>query len=68
MLLWNQRMPQANLRRALGIASSTMSRKMRGEIVWSASDIVTAATVLGVQPGDLLPQCPHQDSNLGHTV
>lgn len=40
---------------AFGIKQSVMSRKMRGQIGWSAADTVMAAAFLGLEPNDIMP-------------
>jgi transcriptional regulator with XRE-family HTH domain len=59
-VMWPQRITQKRLAAALDVEQSTVSKKLRGSIPWSAAEIVLAAKVLGCPPGDLLPRL---DSN-----
>lgn len=70
-LMWQKRIRRQPMCEALGLSPSTLSRKMRGEVAWSASDIAKAAEVLDVEPGSLFVGArepvvrllPHPDSN-----
>jgi hypothetical protein len=53
MLMWDKRVQHRPLYTAMGVSRSALSKKLRGEIAWSADDIATAARVLGVTPNDL---------------
>lgn len=59
-LLWRRRMTQAPLIQALGLSRSSLQKKLRGQQSWSAADIVAAAEVLGVEPGDLFRLPPQR--------
>ena len=54
--LWRQRIPQAQVCEAMGIARGTLHRKMRGDVTWSVADLVAVAQVINIPVSDLLPQ------------
>jgi transcriptional regulator with XRE-family HTH domain len=59
-LMWRRRLSQKALGTVLGIGQSGVSKKLRGQSTWSVADLYAAASLLGVEPGDLLPRL---DSN-----
>lgn len=52
-LLWQRRMRQRPLANAIGLSASVLSKKLRGESEWSATQVAQVAAVLGVSPGAL---------------
>ncbi|WP_185934425.1 helix-turn-helix domain-containing protein [Actinobaculum suis] len=58
VLTWVRRrkMQQTDLADKIGVAPATLSRKLRGHVGWSASDVVGAAVALGVPITELLPE------------
>lgn len=59
-LIWERRLKQGSIAQAVGIGSSTFSKKLRGEVPITVDELMTIAGVLGVDPGELLPRL---DSN-----
>lgn len=74
-LIWDRRLKARDLYGPMNLSRSSLAKKMRGEVTWSASDVVIVAQVLGVSPGELFagfqtgventaPEgLPHLDSN-----
>jgi transcriptional regulator with XRE-family HTH domain len=58
--MWRRRLSQKALGTVLGIGQSGVSKKLHGQSTWSVADLYAAASLLGVEPGDLLPRL---DSN-----
>ena len=54
-IMWRRRISQDALAPQLGIAQSALSRKMRGQVQWTARDVAVVAAVLGVEVADLMP-------------
>lgn len=52
-LIWRQRRKQVEIARQLGITSSVLSKKLRGDSGWSAAQLVVTAQALGVSVGSL---------------
>ena len=52
-LMWERHVRHQELYAAMGLSRSSLTKKMRGEVAWSASDIAKAAEVLDVDPGRL---------------
>ena len=52
-LMWRGRIKPGDMCAAMGVARSSLNRKLRGEVAWSARDIDAAARILGVDPGRL---------------
>ncbi len=52
-LIWDRRTTNVAVARAIGITSSVMSKKLRGESAWSARQVKRAAAYLGVTAGYL---------------
>ncbi|WP_407826446.1 helix-turn-helix domain-containing protein [Schaalia hyovaginalis] len=40
----------------LGVSGATVSRKLRGQVGWTVTDLLTTATFFGITPGDLMPK------------
>ena len=53
--MWRMKISQTEMARHLGISQTNVSRRLRGETGWTIDDIITAARVLRLSPGDLLP-------------
>lgn len=53
--MWIQRVTQKQVAAALGITQSSIARKLRGERPWSIEDVLTACSLLGLAPADVLP-------------
>jgi predicted XRE-type DNA-binding protein len=49
-----KRMTNAQIAELLGIEQTGVSRRMRGEVQWRATELVVLAEVLEVDPGVLL--------------
>jgi transcriptional regulator with XRE-family HTH domain len=60
--MWRARITQKQLAEALGLDQGSVSRRLRGKAPWRASDVVTAASLVGVDPSELMPR--HDE--LGH--
>ena len=54
-LLLDERLTQRKLGEVLGIAGVTVSRKIRGQIGWSANDLYVVADFFQIPVADLLP-------------
>jgi transcriptional regulator with XRE-family HTH domain len=52
-MLWRRRLRQEALLAEMCVSRSSLAKKLRGEVTWSARDIDAAARVLGVDPGRL---------------
>jgi transcriptional regulator with XRE-family HTH domain len=52
-LLWRKRAGQKALAREIGVTPSVLSKKLRGESGWSATQIAITAQFLDVDPGRL---------------
>ena len=52
-LLWALKRSQRRLAQESGIDESLLSKKLRGSVSWTASDVDAAARALGVAPGVL---------------
>ncbi len=55
-LMFRHRRTRKELGAALGITGQVASRKVRGEVTWSITDLLRAADFLGVDPVQLLPK------------
>ena len=53
--LFDQRITKTRLAQALGVAQTNASKKVRGNVTWSAQDLLVTANLLGVTVQDLLP-------------
>jgi len=65
-LMWRRRMTVSATSAEMGLSKASLSRKLRGEVVWMARDIEAAARILDVEPGELFSGVlvlPHLDSN-----
>ncbi|HSU37665.1 MAG TPA: helix-turn-helix transcriptional regulator [Propionibacteriaceae bacterium] len=51
-----KRMSQTKLAPKIGISQSVLSKKLRGQVPWSVTELLYAANALGVDPGELLPK------------
>jgi transcriptional regulator with XRE-family HTH domain len=58
MLMWNARISQTDMGRLIGMNQSYLSRKLRGEVRWYATEIEAVAKVLGVSAGVLFGELP----------
>lgn len=54
--LYARRLRVKDLAGAIGITSSVTSKKLRGDVAWSLTDIYAAAELLDIEPADLLPR------------
>ncbi len=54
--LFQRRLKVKDLAETLGVVSSVASRKIRGEVTWSITDIMRTADLLGVEAATLLPR------------
>lgn len=52
-LMWRYRIKQQDMYAAMGVSRSTLAKKLRGQVAWSADDVMVAARLLGVDPGAL---------------
>lgn len=52
-LMFVRRIKQNRMSQALGISTSVMGKKLRGETTWTAGQIQAAAECLDVEPGRL---------------
>lgn len=59
-LMFRRRLTQVAVAPLMGTSQANLSRKLRGEVVWTVEDLVRIAAVLDVEPGELLPRL---DSN-----
>ena len=39
----------------IGVSGATVSRKLRGNVGWSVTELLTAANFFGIEPADLMP-------------
>ena len=53
--LFQEHMTRAQLATHLKVSGSVAGRKLRGIVSWSASDVMVAASALGVDASALLP-------------
>ncbi|HST84625.1 MAG TPA: helix-turn-helix transcriptional regulator [Kineosporiaceae bacterium] len=51
-----KRISQTKLAPKIGISQSVLSKKLRGQVPWSVTELLYAANALGVDPGELLPK------------
>lgn len=58
--MWRRKVTQAQLGAMLGLSQSLMSKKIRGQVPTTVTDLMRIAGALGVDAGDLLPRL---DSN-----
>jgi transcriptional regulator with XRE-family HTH domain len=56
--MWRARVSQTRLAGALGIDQAAVSRRLRGQTPWKASEVMAAAALLGVEIVDLYPPSP----------
>jgi len=59
-LMWEKRIQHRNVYESMGLTRGSLSKKLRGDVTWSAADIATVASVLDVAPGDLFDGLPAQ--------
>lgn len=52
-LIWRQRRTQSAVAIAIGVTGSVLSKKLRGDSAWSATQVQAAAAALGVSVGSL---------------
>ena len=52
---WRQRLTGRKLAANVGLGQSTLSKKMRGQVAWEASNICKVALATGVEPASFLP-------------
>lgn len=55
MKMWQRRMPQTELAQALGMNQSTLSKKLRGKVKWTLSELYEVAGLLDCNVAELLP-------------
>lgn len=53
--LFDRRLTKTRLASALGITQTNASKKVRGNVGWSAEDLIATADLLEVEVQDLLP-------------
>lgn len=53
--LARQRLSQSDLARALGVSAPYVTRRMRGDLSWTVSELDRIAAWLGLSVADLLP-------------
>ena len=53
--MWRQKRSQTDVAAALGIAQSTLSRKLRGERPWEIGELYKLAEILEISIMDLIP-------------
>jgi transcriptional regulator with XRE-family HTH domain len=51
-----KRISQTKLAPMIGISQSVLSKKLRGSVPWSVTELIRAASALGVDPVELLPE------------
>lgn len=54
-LLWERRITKTQAALVVGVNQSTFSKKLRGYVPITVDELVAIATLLGVEPRDLLP-------------
>lgn len=54
-LMWRQRRNQTDVAKQLGMAQSTLSRKLRGDRPWEINELYQLAEILEVGIFDLIP-------------
>lgn len=65
MLMWDQKLSQTALAKRLGIAQTTLSKKLHGERGWSLEDLQSVASALQVSMAYLLGETPFKTSPHG---
>lgn len=55
-LLFDQRRSQRELAAYLGVDSTVVSKMIHGRRSWTIAELWATAQMLGVEPGDLLPE------------
>ena len=75
MLMWDRKLSGAAFGKALGIDSSSLAKKLRGERGWALSEVVSVASALGVSVSYLFGEehggdenDPRQESDGGRSV
>jgi hypothetical protein len=62
-MMWDKHIQHRAVYEAMGVTRFTLAKKLRGDVTWSANDVVVAARVLGVTPCELYeevsPQVTH---------
>lgn len=54
LALWRARLTQLQLAEALGVDQAAVSRRLRGQTPWKASDVEVAAKLLDLTVADLM--------------
>lgn len=54
--MWRRRVTQRELGARIGVSQSTLSKKLRGQVPVTVTELVAISEVLGVEAADLLPQ------------
>lgn len=75
MYMWRERLPQRAVASRLGLTQGALSLKLRGKRPWHLHEVYEVASILGVEPADLMPPTrqaavaetlPQVDSNHQH--
>jgi len=53
--MFRARISQTKLAPQVGISQSVLSKKLRGSVPWSVTELIRVSVALGVRPADLLP-------------
>ena len=54
-VMFTQGVTRAALARRIGVSSSSVSMKLRGQVGWSLEDILDTAAALGLEVSEILP-------------
>jgi transcriptional regulator with XRE-family HTH domain len=57
-VMWRAKVSQVSLAKRLGMTQTAISRKVRGDRPWFASELLEVASALNVPIADLLPAVP----------
>lgn len=59
--MWDRQVTQVQLAARLDIDQSTLSKKLRGRIIWTVADLLSVAAALHVDPSTFLPKLSGPD-------
>lgn len=65
-ILWRRRIPQSLAARRTGMTGATLSRKLRGERAWYATELMDLSGYLDVPLDDLLPRLDSNQEPAGY--
>ena len=68
MVQWGNGMTITDLAARSGVSQSTMSKKLRGSVAWSAADVVRVSAALSVSVVELLPEIDESGQPTGRPL